>query len=78
MSAIFRRSAEREVIREWNALPAAKRRTEDQASIFALKIRDKYPFAYRGDRYYAILVAIMEHQFLKGAPLDCEPTKSRV
>lgn len=77
MSAILRRTAEREIIREWNLLPAAKRQTEQQASTFARKLRSKYPFTYRGDRYYAVLAAIMEHQVLKGAPLELETTKSR-
>lgn len=76
MPAILRRTAEREIIREWNSLPASKRQTERQASTFAWKVRNKYPFTYRGDRYHAVLAAILEYQVLKGAPLEWETAKS--
>ena len=46
--------ARKEILREWLALPASRRKTSDQAAAFAMAIKDKYPFRSSADRYQVI------------------------
>jgi hypothetical protein len=46
--------ARREIVAEWNSLPASARKTDHQAALFAMRIKDKYPFRSRADRYQVI------------------------
>jgi hypothetical protein len=57
-----RSDAEREIIREWEALHESQRQTERHVGMFAMAIKDKYPFKYNGDRYQAIKAIIARHQ----------------
>jgi hypothetical protein len=61
-SSMLRKDAEREIIREWIALPESERRTEQQAAQFALRMKRKYPFDYiGGDRYQEIRRMMLRH-----------------
>jgi hypothetical protein len=61
-SSMLRKDAEREIIREWTALPESERKTENQAAQFALKMKRKYPFDYLGgDRYHEIRRMMLRH-----------------
>jgi hypothetical protein len=62
-------NAEQEIIREWEALHETQRQTERHAAMFAMAIKDKYPFSYDGDRYQAIKAIIAKHQSIKAARL---------
>ena len=43
------------ILAEWATLPAPARKTGAQAAMFAMLIKDKYPFRTRGaDRYQII------------------------
>ena len=42
------------ILSEWLALPEADRKTDEQATRFALKITENYPFKSSGDRYQVI------------------------
>jgi capsid protein len=57
--------AEQEIIREWEALHDSQRQTERHAAMFAMAIKDKYPFSYDGDRYQAIKAIIAKNQTSK-------------
>ena len=46
--------ARRAITREWYNLPTSARQTREQAAIFAMEIRDKYPFPAKIDRYQII------------------------
>lgn len=41
-------------IRDWMALPPDERRTEHQAAVFAMRIKDRYVFRSSDDRYQVI------------------------
>jgi hypothetical protein len=69
-----RSDAEREIIREWEALHVSQRETERHAAMFAMAIKDKYPFKYEGDRYQAIKAIIAKHQNIKASPLRDNPS----
>lgn len=61
-SSMLRKDAEREIIREWTALPESERQTENQAAKFALRMKRKYPFDYiGGDRYQEIRRMMPRH-----------------
>jgi len=45
--------ARRAIIREWMSLPKEKRRTQEQAAVFAKKARDRIPRS--GDPYARIM-----------------------
>jgi hypothetical protein len=62
-TSMLRKDAEREIIREWMALPEGERRTERQAAEFALRMKRKYPFNYLGgDRYQEIRRMMQRHE----------------
>jgi len=42
------------ITREWSTLPESQRKTESQATSFAMVIKDKYDFRCGGDRYQVI------------------------
>jgi hypothetical protein len=42
------------IMREWFALPASKRRTQDQTAAFAMAKAAKYRFRSKADRYQVI------------------------
>jgi hypothetical protein len=42
------------IMREWLQLPNSSRKTGDQAALFAMQLKDKYPFHCSGDRYQVI------------------------
>ena len=48
--------ARKVIMREWFALPASKRRTQDQAPAFAMAMAAKYRFRSKADRYQVIKV----------------------
>ena len=60
---------EREIIRDWKALPETERQTVDQASWFADKIVGRYPFDNQERPYRVILGSICEYQYRIGKPL---------
>jgi len=64
-SSMLRKDAEREIIREWTALPESERQTEHQAAQFALRMKRKYPFDYiGGDQYQEIRRMIVRLQMV--------------
>ena len=46
--------ARRKIRREWSKLPPSERQTREQAAVFAMEIKDKYPFPSKTDRYQVI------------------------
>jgi hypothetical protein len=63
-----RAEAERKIIEDWKALPENERQTDHDASFFAMKIKDKYPFKYGGDRYQAVHAIISRYRSLHPGP----------
>ena len=61
--------AEREIIRDWEALPETERQTINQAFWFADKIEGRYPFGKEARPYRFILGSIADYQFSIGKPL---------
>jgi hypothetical protein len=64
-----RGDARRAIIREWRKLPAEERRTEEQARLFVVTVKDKYPFEFSADVDRDIMEMIVEYQSLMTAPL---------
>jgi hypothetical protein len=46
--------AKRAVLRDWIALPSQMRKTQVDALVFAMSVKDKYRFRCSGDRYQVI------------------------
>jgi hypothetical protein len=61
--------AERQIIRDWKALPETERQTIDQASWFADKIEGRYSFGNEARPYRVILGSIADYQFRISKPL---------
>jgi hypothetical protein len=62
-TSMLRKDAEREIIREWMALPEGERQSERQAAEFALRMKRKYAFDYLGgDRYQEIRRMMLRHE----------------
>jgi DUF438 domain-containing protein len=70
MARITKNDAEQAIIQEWRALPEIERQANSHAELFAMKIKDKYPFRHSGsDRYHVVRQFIIRYQNLIGAPL---------
>jgi hypothetical protein len=61
--------AERQIIRDWKALPEAERQTINQAWCFAAEIEGRYPLRSEARPYRVILGSIADYQFQIGRPL---------
>lgn len=48
-------------IRDWMALPPDERRTEHQAAVFAMRIKDRYAFRASGDKYQVVKGWLQRH-----------------
>ena len=66
---MLKRDAEQAIIRERLARPEAERQTESHAPVFAMKVKDKFPFRTSGDRYQAVKAIILRYQTLIAASL---------
>ena len=60
---------ERQIIRDWKALPKIERQTINQAWCFADEIERRYPFRGEARPYRVILGSIADYQSLIGKPL---------
>ena len=61
--------AERQIIRDWKALPKIERQTINQAWCFADEIERRYPFRGEARPYRVILGSIADYQSRIGKPL---------
>jgi hypothetical protein len=61
--------AEREIIRDWVALPETERQTINQASWFADRARERYSLSNEVRPYRVILGSIADYQLQIGKPL---------
>jgi hypothetical protein len=60
---------ERQIIRDWKALPKIERQTINQAWCFADEIERRYPFRGEARPYRVILGSIADYQSRIGKPL---------
>ena len=71
MLRINRHDAEQEIIQVWRSLPETMRRTEAHATVFAMKIKDDFPFRYRTrGRFETVRDIVIRYQNLIGNPLS--------
>jgi hypothetical protein len=57
--------AKREILREWHALPKERRRTQDDATRFAISVVNKYRFGGTGDPYQTIRAWLLRDMSLR-------------
>ena len=52
---VTQEEAKRLILRAWYALPERDRKTEHQAAVFAMKVKDTYSFKSSADKYQLIV-----------------------